>query len=478
MKLSRNKKIVVYVLMILSVSLFIHFTIPFDNQINLSFAKKDINNKTETNYKWDHGKLRVSSKGRFLEHEDGTPFLWIGDTGWELFDRPTLEEINIYFQNRSKKGFTVIQSVFYMHGIDASGHGPFIENNPENMDDKFWNRVDQIIKLAAEYELYMCLLPLFGYHVPKFDSASAANFGEFLGKRYANYPNIIWMLGGDRNPSDEVPVWEALAKSIKKHDQNHLMTYHPAGNQTSTFYFNGHETSWIDFNSYQSGHGTNNPNTWIFATQGLKPVINSGPGFEDIVILFWENCSNYRLTDLDIRKDAYRSVFAGSFGHTYGQSDVWQFRRQGDVSKACSNGYWFEGIHAPGSGHMLHLANLLVSRPGYRTRDTEMITENSESADVHMEATKGKDYAFIYFPKTMTRKIKLGRISGQYVICSWFNPRNGESRIIGTYNNQGSISFTPPKDNLDYILIIDDVGKKYESPGITNLWYGSIKNYY
>jgi len=33
----------------------------------------------------DHGRLAVSANGRFLQHHDGTPFLWIGDTGWALF---------------------------------------------------------------------------------------------------------------------------------------------------------------------------------------------------------------------------------------------------------------------------------------------------------------------------------------------------------------------------------------------------------
>ncbi len=33
------------------------------------------------------GKLRVSENKRFLVHEDGTPFFWLGDTAWELLHR-------------------------------------------------------------------------------------------------------------------------------------------------------------------------------------------------------------------------------------------------------------------------------------------------------------------------------------------------------------------------------------------------------
>ena len=31
---------------------------------------------------WDHGKLQVSENGRYLIHEDGEPFFWLGETAW------------------------------------------------------------------------------------------------------------------------------------------------------------------------------------------------------------------------------------------------------------------------------------------------------------------------------------------------------------------------------------------------------------
>ncbi len=36
---------------------------------------------------FSHGKLKVSENKRFLVYEDGTPFFYLGDTGWELFHR-------------------------------------------------------------------------------------------------------------------------------------------------------------------------------------------------------------------------------------------------------------------------------------------------------------------------------------------------------------------------------------------------------
>ena len=52
-------------------------------------------------------KLKVSSNGRHLETISGTPFFWIGDTGWQITVDLTREDVDFYFDNRKAKGFTV-----------------------------------------------------------------------------------------------------------------------------------------------------------------------------------------------------------------------------------------------------------------------------------------------------------------------------------------------------------------------------------
>ncbi len=59
---------------------------------------------------FSHGKLKVSENKRFLQHEDGTPFFYLGDTAWELFHRLDKEESGKYLEDRAGKGFNVIQA--------------------------------------------------------------------------------------------------------------------------------------------------------------------------------------------------------------------------------------------------------------------------------------------------------------------------------------------------------------------------------
>src|SRR5210317_1721175 len=74
-----------------------------------------------------HGKLEVSSNRHYIQHADGTPFLWIGDTGWGMFQQLTREQVDMYLDHRQELGFTVIQAVAHW-----SPHGGGMPRGPDN----------------------------------------------------------------------------------------------------------------------------------------------------------------------------------------------------------------------------------------------------------------------------------------------------------------------------------------------------------
>ena len=58
---------------------------------------------------WDNGKLVVSENHRYLQHENGTPFFWLGDTGWLLPERLDRDGAEFYLDRCAKSGFNVVQ---------------------------------------------------------------------------------------------------------------------------------------------------------------------------------------------------------------------------------------------------------------------------------------------------------------------------------------------------------------------------------
>ena len=199
-----------------------------------------------------HGKSQftISPNKHFLL-KDGKPFFWLGDTAWELFHRLDKEKAGYYLKRRSEQGFTVIQAVVLaefdgLHTPNAYGETPLLIDNPTTPNEKYFEHVDYIIDRAKEYGLTIGLLPTWGDKVYKstwgtgpeiFNVKNAAVYGAWIANRYKDRTNIIWILGGDRNPRNEgdVAIWDAMGNAIKKATGNKAMiSYHPQPNATGS----------------------------------------------------------------------------------------------------------------------------------------------------------------------------------------------------------------------------------------------------
>ena len=165
-----------------------------------------------------HLVLKVSANHRFLVDESGAPFFWLGDTAWELFHRLTREESEDYLENRRQKGFNVIQAVALAEfdGLrvpNAYGEVPFFDLDPARPNEAYFTHLDWVIARAAQKGLYIGLLPTWGDKVNRmwgagpqvFDQASARAYGAWIGRRYRQAANIIWILG--RRPARDRSGW-------------------------------------------------------------------------------------------------------------------------------------------------------------------------------------------------------------------------------------------------------------------------------
>ena len=228
-----------------------------------------LSNTVKSQSLFSHGRLQVTKDGHFLQFADKTPFFWLGDTGWELFHRLDLAEIKQYLDNRSAKGFTVIQAVALaefdgLRKPNRYGETPLRNINPAQPNEKYFQVIDSTIHMAKTRNLFIGLLPTWGDKVTKmwgegpvvFDSLNAYTYGKWIGNRYKKEQNIIWILGGDRpavrDSNDWRPIWRAMAKGIKEGTNNQaIIAYHPSGGTNSTSQWI-HNEPWLDINMFQS----------------------------------------------------------------------------------------------------------------------------------------------------------------------------------------------------------------------------------
>lgn len=441
-----------------------------------------------------HGRLHVTKDGRYLQFEDGKPFFWLGDTGWELFHRLTLDEIKQYLDNRSAKGFTVIQAVALaeFNGLkkpNQYGELPLTNLDPTHPNNKYFTVVDSTIHMARQRNLFIGLLPTWGDKVTKlwgegpvvFDSINAYTYGKWLGNRYKNEPNIIWILGGDRpavnDSNDWRPVWRAMARGIIQ-ATNHqcLITYHPSGGENSTSQWIRNE-AWLDMNMFQSGHGGGHDVAcWNLVKRDrtyspVKPTLDGEPNYEDHPVNPWPkwNPDNGYYRDYDVRKQTYRSVFAGACGVTYGHHAIWQFMSAREETINYPDRGWINAMDRPGAYQVGYLRKLIESRPMLkRIPDNSIIINGQGEKGEHIEAFRAEDnsYAMIYLPVGKTITVNMTNMPKR-IVTWWFNPKNATAQPAGTLEKRDTMEFTSPTTNVgnDWVLVIDDATKEYKVPG-------------
>jgi hypothetical protein len=443
--------------------------------------------------------LKVSGNQRFLVTGEEEPFFWLGDTGWEMLHRLDRQEMESYLRNRAGKGFTVIQTVI-LSEIDGltfpnmEGNLPFQDFDPERPEEAYFELVDFAVKKAEEFGLVLALLPTWGKYVlpdshpllnerAVFDPENAYAYGKFLGERYREAPNIVWVLGGDWPAGPQIAIWDAMARGIGEGEAGaHLITYHPRGQQTSSTWL--HQREWLDFNMVQTGHQAPSFNVydWIYNDYALsppKPVVNGEPAYEGIGI--WFNPANPRHGDYEIRKQAYWSVFAGAFGHTYGNNNIWQMNRNDEASRIWADKTWDKALEDPGSGQLGHLRELMESRPFLsRIPDQRILQgENPSYASDHVQVTRDGNpgnsdatYIMVYLPYYRSFSINTSVINGDRLKVWWFDPRTGHAFPQGTLENTGRFDVSnwqtlirEGQGGPDWVVVIDDASAGYDAPG-------------
>lgn len=442
-------------------------------------------------------RIVVSANHRFLQYEDGSPFFWLGDTAWLLFQQLDRAETLRYLDDRERKGFDVVQ-VMLLHAPDmknaygavALDHGDPARPTVTQGDDParpgqydYWDHVDWVVRQAARRGIQVALVPAWGSLVKDgvLGESNATAYATFLAERYRAHPNIVWVLGGDIRGDVHPEIWRAMGRMLKRLDPGHLITFHPFGRTSSAAWF--HDDAWLDFDMFQSGHrrydqdtapGAKGEDNWRYVAEDYartptKPTLDGEPSYEKIPQGLHDLTQPY-WTDADVRRYAYWSVFAGAFGHTYGDNAVFQMYKPGDGPGAYGpRNYWYEAIDDPGAGQMQHLKRLMLSRPFLeRIPDQSLIAGENGTRYERVIATRGSSYLFAYTYTGRLFDVRMGVISGKRVRGWWYDPRDGRAREIGGFANRGVRTFTPPGSpgaGNDWVLVLDDDSQRFPAPG-------------
>ncbi len=467
------------------------------------------------------GKLQVCQVNpHLLETANRVPVFINNYTAWQVLKKGSREEITEFFKLLKNNKFNMVSTVILTDNIDIPydndtsyyGRLPFYSNSsgdPNPLDPiittgntlgkkgqyDYWDHLNFTIDVAAENGMYICLLPTWGKWVAGsyskqisddriiFDKTNAYKYGVWLGKRYGKNKNIVWMVGGDRaainNLDDGVQdfreVWSAMAEGLADGENgvdNYdgfadyskiLISYHPrkwAPNSSEWF----HNENWLAFNSIQD-----TPYDQIVSVPNDYNLKPAKPTW------LFEGRYEGATSAWAVRYQAYQTVLAGGFGHTYG-SENWMFPKN-----------WRENLQLPGVAQMAHLytvireiwtdnefsnrmpdQKLIIGEQGDTKGDGMTIgdgdggpnAKNKPNATSNritaMRDSAGK-WAMVYSANGRDIKLDLSLLASVKMDAYWFNPRTGMWRVNDKEYKQPTPFYTDIlKEGKNYL---------FEAPG-------------
>ncbi|WP_240421300.1 DUF4038 domain-containing protein [Paenibacillus periandrae] len=467
-------------------------------------------------------RLKVSNDKRSLETETGKHFFYLADTAWTLPQRLKWDDVIYYMKKRKSQGFNVLQIVALDPEMDIEMRNPagvkaLINNNLSQPNEAYFRYLDWVLDVAEEMEFYVVLLPVWGQLVvgenwngEQFEKIvteqNAYEFGRWIGNRYKDQTNLIWCLGGDRQPIhkgvDYRDVWRNMAEgllkgvtgvSCKYNVANQawrelVITYHTCyevetGNYSTMSYWT-EEEAWISFTMLQSGHGLHTQNyvevQKEYERTHTLPVLDAEPAYEQMP-MGWPITLPLH-DEWIVRKRAYWSLFAGSCGHTYGHSSVWCMISDKEKNDILIYD-WYEALERPGAYQMKILRDFFDSIPFERCIPNQSIMEHDQLCgkgclDEHRQAavdSRGQ-FAMVYFTNGGSEKIDLARLNGERFLALWFNPRDGKcydsehnlcDKVFEVHAEKGWTEFKAPTqgEKNDWILVIGSEENLFENIG-------------
>jgi Protein of unknown function (DUF4038)/Putative collagen-binding domain of a collagenase len=458
--------------------------------------------------------IKVSPNGRYLVDRNNRPFRIQGDAAWSLIANLNYVEADKYLSNRKAKGFNTVLVELIEHKYAQGGKGSSFTGVPTNRNgdlpfrgregggayDGTWGTADfstpneayfafadSIIDLAAQKGMLVNLAPMFlgfngrdagwwGELTNRVNTQAVSfNFGLYIGNRYKDRKNIIWIIGGDYFPPSGSEGEARLLKfmqGIKAVGTTQLWSGDWSASCLSTD--EAVFAPLMDLNAVYTygvlGHPgvTYDEARAAYTYSPPRPAYIKETGYEDEAWFPGDPAS--------VRMYAYYAILGGATaGGFFGNRDVWKFAtdRWWFDPANFGHGPWTTAMESRATFDFVYLGRLLDSVAWYNLVPSELsgmkrlVTEgrgNYRTTD-YVVATLTSDGKALLAYVPPTRKGPINFTVDMTALAgpsrgSWFDPTSGSSTDVtgGTIPNIASRAFTTPgvnsQGNADWVLVL------------------------
>jgi hypothetical protein len=421
-----------------------------------------------------HFVTSISPDGRYFLDQHGNPLLVRGDSPWAGMTRWSPEQAELYFSNREVRGFNA--SIVSLVGAIANGAPsddgatfdgvlPFVDGEITHWNETYWQRVDTIIRSACAHGNTVFLYPMDGWNVgPIFGGANADDarrFGAMVAHRYANFPNIAWMTGGDffardRHAND---LFAAMLDGVRSTGNDKPFSIQLSGTPKSLSTDSPFWRDRVDWNFVYTYNPTYKAVLDAYRRSGgrdPRPALLGEANYEG------ENNqpNSPPTTNETLRRQVLWALTSGSPGSFFG-SDDWEFHPG-----------WEARLNTPAVTQLQKIRDLFAARTWWTLvpddqdqlvtegRGTKL-TEDAEQDVLDNDYATGarstdESWAVIYVPTARTLTLDTSRFTRPWT-GKWIDPADASAPPIDAVIDRGQVTSpgTNSDDGPDWLLLIE-----------------------
>lgn len=406
----------------------------------------------------------------YFQDDSSNPFLVRGNMGWFLPQCADATETTTWLNYFEGLG---VNCVGMMAIVQFQGSGPTNANGDDpfagtafqsSLDPDYWDHLLWQVQQARARGMAVILFPAYlGFagasptegwaaEVAAAGETNMEDYGEAVGAYFADEPNVIWGVGGDRRPNespegDVLPEIQAMVTGLLSQDSSKLVVGHGKRSYPATTDYTGCS---LDIADVYCGHAD-------LASSLLTAAGLSLPMLE--LECRWPGGTDY--TDQRAMNQAWWPVLVEGCGFIQGdaQSTSWD---PDDWPTELPQTIWdyseiawdfFDSFDwqtlSYDSAH-----DILTS--GYGSSSNETFAPCAQTSD--------QDRTVVYTPTAdASLTIDLSECGGSSVKAYWLNPATGDSAYIGEFATTGSRTFLGPP--FAAVLVLDDASASLPAPG-------------
>ncbi len=421
-----------------------------------------------------------------FQYQNGTPFWWMGDTGWRSF--ATCPEKNLtrdtvchYFDERAAQGFNYIH-VEFMGGLGQDGQQKVMFSFPEEtLNVSYFQEADYRLQYMNKKGI-ICGIVLAWANGAESWSAFTSDearlrYARYMVARYSAF-EVVYIVSGEWDLSgiETKPRYLAIGREIMRCDpHNRMRAIHPCRPRSSEEFVT---EPWMSFGDYQQlyqappDREATAAERYSMRAHLLKPKVHGRPVVNAEFAYYLRDMStdrNYWQRDVpgtdkehshtreSFRRAAWALAMAGGyfvagFGTTYygGWREAGPFdvdAPKNDVGEADLTNIrkFFTGL----KWWTLQVQDALLKTDagyGYCLADLDetyvAFTEGAREIELNLELLQGTRVSrYLHDEQTVAFRVRL------------YDPRTGEYRALPDHEGGEPIKLTLP-DDQDWVVLV------------------------